>query len=156
MTFSSQQFESYVPVYDTVPEQWPEARQFLVEHLKKISNAVNVREIGFFLDEELLSGKAFIPGATIPGDNPGQFRQILRKVVDCSPLVPGVNSIPHGITFDSNFTLINYWVAGTNSTAFTAINLVNPEVRMSVTNIIINSPGSYDRTFFVCEYTQEL
>jgi hypothetical protein len=53
----SQEFESYVPVYDTVPEQWEDARAFLVEQLKKISNAVNVREIGWLLDEELLSGK---------------------------------------------------------------------------------------------------
>jgi len=60
---SSQIFESYVPVYDAVPEDWESARQFLVEHLKKISNAVNAREISFFLDEELLSGKQFIPSA---------------------------------------------------------------------------------------------
>ena len=32
---NSQEFESYVPVYDTVPEKWEEARQFLVEHLKR-------------------------------------------------------------------------------------------------------------------------
>lgn len=154
--FSSQQFESYVPVYDTVPEDWNNARQFLVEHLKKISNAVNVREIGFFLDEELLSGKAFIPGVTIPGNNPGQFRQILRKVVDCSPLVAGANAFPHGITFDVNFTLIDCWVAATDSVAFTAINMVYPQVTMDATNVNINSPAAYDRAYFVVEYCQEL
>ena len=45
----SQTLESYVPVYDVVPEKWEEARPFLVEQLKKISEGVNTREIGFFL-----------------------------------------------------------------------------------------------------------
>ena len=156
MTFSSQEFESYVPVYDAIPEKWEDAKPFLVEILKKISNGVNAREIGFFLDEELLSGKSFIPGATIPGNNPGIFRSILRKVIDVTPLVAGANAVPHGINFDSQFTLIDYWVAATNSVGLTAINMVYSEVTMDAINININSPGAYDRAFAVIEYLQEL
>ncbi len=156
MTFSAQEFESYVPVYDAVPEKWDDARPFLVEILKKLANGVNAREIGFFLDEELLSGKAFIPGATLPGNNPGIFRQIFRKVIDVSPLIAGANVFPHGITFDANFTLIDYWVAATNSMTLTAINMVYSEVTLDATNININSPGAYDRAFCVIEYMQEL
>jgi len=66
MTISSDaQFESYLPVYDFMPEKWEEARRPLVEHLKKISNAVNIREIGWFLDQEVLAGKQFIPGVLV-------------------------------------------------------------------------------------------
>lgn len=156
MTFSSQEFESYVPVYDVVPEDWKDARPFLVEILKKITNGVNAREIGFFLDEELLSGKSFIPGATIPGNNPGIFRQIFRKVIDCSPLIAGANVFPHGITFDSNFTLIDYWVAATNSSSLTAINMVYSEVTLDATNINITSPGAFDRAYCIIEYMLEI
>lgn len=155
MTFSSQEFESFVPLYDTVPENWEDARGFLVESLRKISTAINSREIGFLLDEELLSGKSFIPGITIPGNNPGDFRQIFRKVIDVSPLVVGANSFPHGITFDVNFTLIDYWVAATDSALFTAINMVYDQVDMDATNVNINSPAAYDRAFFVVEYLLE-
>lgn len=156
MTLSSQEFESYVPVYDAVPETWEDARPFLVEHLKKISNAVNIREIGWLLDEELLSGKAFIPGITAPGNNPGQFRQVFRKVIDVSPLVAGVNAYNHDIVFDANFTLIDLWVCGTNSVAFTARRITGNDVIMNATQLLITSPQAFDRAFAFIEYIQEL
>jgi len=159
MSFSSQEFESYVPVYDTVPETWENARPFIVEQLKKISNAVNIREIGWYLDEELLSGKAFIPGAQIPPANstPLQFRQIFRKVIDVSPLISGANPpIPHAIVFDNRFTLIDLWVSATNSGTLVAQVITGNDVTLDATNININSPGAFDRAFCVCEYIQEL
>ena len=156
MTVSSQEFESYVPVYDEIPEAWDDARPFLVENLKKISNAVNAREIGFFLDEELLSGKAFIPGVALPGNNPGQFRSVLRKVVDLGSLVNGANTFAHGVTFDANLTSIDSWVEATNSTTLQAVTLSYPELVINGPNINITSPGAFDRAFFFWEYIQEL
>ncbi len=158
-SFDSQQFESYVPVYDVVPEKWDDARPFIVEQLKKISNAVNIREIGWFLDEELLSGKAFIPGqnALTDGGSSQVFRQIFRKVIDCGALVIGSNTIPHGITFDANFTLIQLWVSATNSTTLQAITMSDPQnVTMDATNINITSPGAFDRSFAFIEYLLEV
>jgi len=150
-------FDAYLPVYDAVPEEWEQAKPFLVEVLKKVSNVVNARTIGFLLDEELLSGQAFIPGATIPGNNPGEFRQVLRKVIDVSPLVSGANGgKPHGILFDSNFTLIDLWVAGTNSVTLTARDISGNNVVMDATNLVINSPQAFDRAFAFVEYIQEL
>ena len=154
-----QRLESYVPVYDAVPEKWEEARPFLVENLKRISNAVNSREIGFFLDEELLSGKAFIPGAAAL-NNVGTsqtFRSILRKVVDVGPLVAGANApVAHGITFDDNFTLIDLWVSGTNSTTLTARRITGNDVIMDATTLTITSPQAFDRAFATVEYLLEL
>ena len=154
----SQQLDSFVPVYDTVPEKWEEARQFLVEHLKKISNAVYAREIGFFLDEELLSGKAFIPGATVPGNNPGQFRQVLRKVVNCSPLIIGANTFAHGITVDANFTLVQLFAAATNHMALTSEPIPNgaDTITMDATNLTITVAAAWDTAFCIAEYLQEL
>jgi len=153
---TSQQLEAFVPVYDMVPEEWEDAREFLVEHLKKISNAVNLREIGWFIDEELLSGKAFIPGATIAG-NPQQFRQVLRKVVNTGALVAGANAgVAHGVNFDANLTLVDLWVAGTNSGTLTARVINGNDVVMDATNIVITSPQIFDRSFCVIEYMQEL
>ena len=155
MISDNQEFESYVPVYDTVPEKWEDSRPFIVEMLKRISNAVNAREIGFFIDEEVLSGKAFIPSANLSGTSQ-QFRQVLRKVIDVSPLVPGVNAFAHNITFDANFTLVDSWVSATNSTTFLAITMDYPQVTMDAVNVNITSPGAFDRAFFICEYMQEL
>jgi hypothetical protein len=152
----SQQLESYVPVFDDFTETWDDARPILVEHLKKISNGLNDREIGFFLDEELLSGKAFFPSPNIVPGNPQQMRQILRKVVDCSPLIIGTTTVAHGILFDINFSLIALWVGCTNSTALLAQNLTDTSVIMNVNNLVITSPAVYDRAYAVIEYLQEI
>ena len=150
-------FDSYLPVYDDVPSKWEDARPFFVETLKRISNVVNARTIGYLLDEELLSGQAFIPGATVPGNNPSIFRSVFRKVVDLGALAAGANAgVNHGITFDANFTLIDLWVAGTNSTTLTAKDISGNDVLMNATQIVVTSPQAFDRAVCVIEYLQEL
>jgi hypothetical protein len=150
---TSQEFESYVPVYDAVPDKWEDARPFIVEQLKRLANAVNVREIGWFLDEELLSGKQFYPGQ---GDNPGTFRTILRKVVT-SALTAGVNTIAHGITVDANFTLMTLYAAATNHGALTSEPIPNGSdtITMTATNFIVTVAANWDTCNIVCEYIQE-
>lgn len=149
---TSQTFESYLPVYDTVPENWEEAKPFFVEQLKKISNLLNEREIGFMLEEELLTGKSFTGIAT----NPNEFRTVFRMVVDCSPLVVGANAFPHNIQFDSNFTLVDIWVAGTDSVGLTASVITDNNVTMDSTNVNITSIFAYDRAYCVIEYLKEI
>lgn len=171
MNETSQVFESYVPVYDACPEDWEEARQFIVEQLKKISNAVNIREIGWFLDEELLSGKQFIPSATagVTQGTAPQYRTIFRKVIDTGQLPNATTkNVPHGINFDANFTLTQIYGAGTEPPpGKTAIPLpyvdVDPnkniQLYMDETNIKIvtlANQSRYTRSFVVIEYIQEL
>lgn len=152
MTYnSSQKFESFVPVYDAIPEKWEDARDFTVEMFRKVSNAINVREIAFYLEEELLSGGQFVPSTT----SQGEFRSIFRKVIPCNPLIVGANSFAHGITFNANFTLVDLWVSATNSTTFNATTFVGTEVNMNATNINITSPAAYDRAWAFVEYILE-
>ena len=156
---TSQIFESYVPVYDAVPEKWEDAREFLVEHLKKISNAVNIREIGWLLDEELISGKQFIPSpssTTASSSTSEQYRTVFRKVIDFSPLAIGVNSKPHGIVVNANFTLIDLWGAATDTGALTGNPINQPNITYDVTNINITSAKVYQRAYAFIEYIQEL
>lgn len=154
MQSTAQQLESYVPVYDTVPEKWEDAHGFLVEQLKKISNAVNIRTIGWLLDEELLSGQQFIPRTTAPV---GEYRSILRKVINTGALVAGANpGVNHGVIFDVNFTLIDLWVSGTNSATLTARRITGNDVLMNATQIVITSPQVFDRSYCVIEYIREL
>jgi hypothetical protein len=156
----NQQLESFVPVYDVVPEKWDDARPFIVEQLKRIANAVNIREIGWFLDEELLSGKSFIPS---PGqlDEAGTsqtFRTILRKVIEFPGLTVGANMQPHQITVDANFSLIQLFAAATDAVSFTGEPIPNgtDTITYDVTNIIINVSAAYTRAWAVIEYIQEL
>lgn len=171
MNLDSQVLESYVPVYDAVPDKWEEARPFIVEQLKKLANAVNIREIGWFLDEELLSGKAFIPGvnAMSNGATSQLYRQVLRKVIDFGALPnAATKSVPHGITFDNNFTLTFLGAYATNPSSRLALPIpyVDPntlangiQINMSATNINITTGSdrtNYTRCFVTIEYLQEV
>ncbi len=169
-SFDSQQFESYVPVFDTMPDTWDEAKITLVEHLKKISNAVNLREIGWYLDEELLSGKQFYPPTNSSGTSQ-QYRSILRKVVNFGDVAPigiplGTKTVPHGLNFDANFTLMNLYGAATDPINFFAINLGHVAAAPNQVELFINGTdivtvsgvdrSAYSRVYIVIEYIQEL
>jgi hypothetical protein len=171
MNLDSQVFESYVPVYDVVPDKWEDARPFIVEQLKKITNAVNLREIGWFLDEELLSGKAFIPGNNniVNGATNQTFRQILRKVIDFGTLpAAGTKSVPHYIVVDANFTLIQMWASATDPIGLTMLPIPyetpvalnqNIALDMDATNVNITvgiNRTNFTRCFVIIEYIQEL
>ena len=156
----SQALESYVPTYDVMPEKWEDARGLVVEQLKKMSYAINIREIGWFLDEELLSGKAFIPGINNAdeGSSSQAFRTILRKVIVFPGLTVGVNTQPHGIMVDANFSLIQLFGAATDAVAMTGEPLPNgaDTISYDATNIIITVAAAYTRAFATIEYIQEL
>jgi hypothetical protein len=155
----SQTLDAFIPVYDVIPNKWEESREVIVEQLKMITNGVNIREIGWYLDEELLTGKSFIPGVPPVGDSsPPQYRQILRKVFDFSPLVPGVNFRAHGVKVDTNFTLIQLYAAGTNVGALNGEPIPNgaDTITYDVNNIYITVAAGYTRSFCVMEYMQEL
>lgn len=152
---SSTKFDSYVPVYDAIPDDWKEAKNFLVERLKEHANAINVRAIGWLLDEELLSGFQFIQPLNFTGTSE-QNRSVFRKTLNVGSLVAGANSFSHGITFDANFTLIDLWCAATDTTTPIANNITGNDVTMDGTNINITSPQAYNRAVVNILYTLEL
>lgn len=167
----SQNFESYVPVYDAIPDKWEDARAFVVEQLKRLANGVNIREIGWFLDQELLSGKAFIPGSNdqTDGGTSQQYRSVLRKVIDFGSLPNSTTkSEPHEIFVDANFSLVFMGAYATDPSGFTALpipyadpnTLANAiELNMDDTNVNIttgSNRSNYTRCFITIEYIQEL
>jgi len=160
MNSSNEIFESYVPVYDAIPDKWEAARPFVVEQLKRMANAINVREIGWLLDEELLSGKSFIPGSSniTNGATNQLFRAVFRKVVVFPGLVVGVNTRPHSIAVNSNFSLVQLYGAATNITTLTGEPIPNgaDTISYDVNNIIITVSLPYTRAWAVIEYLLEV
>lgn len=164
---TSQIFESYVPVFDTMPDDWEQGKVSMVEHLKKISNGVNAREIGFYLDEEVLSGKQFAPTGTLSGTSE-QFRSGFRMVVDFGSLPNNTSkSVAHNIVVDVNFTLVEMYAAATDPIGLTALpipyasNSAGDPISLSMdnTNVIITTGKdrrNYTRCFVVIEYLQEI
>ena len=172
MATTSTTFDNTIPVYNAIPDGWAEAREYLVETLKEISNGINDREVGFYIDDQVTTGKSFIPGVTVSGSPPA-MRTVLRKVVNCGTLpagtgVPVTTTTAHGITFDDKFTLVEFYGASTRPVVpFSAISLPfvgsnlpsNISLQMDATNIYIISNTDYSaftRTFVVIEYMQEI
>jgi hypothetical protein len=130
--------------------------------LKEHANAINTREIGWLLDEELLTGQQMIPGVKIAGDKTEQqFRSVLRKVIDFSPLIPGANVRAHGISVNARFTLLHMYATGTDASGSPAIPIPNGIAGnniqgMDATNVTINVTAGYARAFCTIEYMQEL
>lgn len=161
---TSQTFESYVPVYDMVPEKWENARAFLSEQLRRIAYGVNSREIGFFLNEELLCGQQFIPGIT--GVN-GEFRSIFRMVVvfDALPNTT-TKTVAHNIKVDANFSLMNMYISATDPIGLTGFSLqywskAASDIVLSydATNVIVTTGSDYSnftKSYVVMEYILQL
>ena len=124
-----------------------------------LANAINIREIGWFLDEELLAGKLFVPSATNTTGTQGQFRTVLRYVLNISPIVTGSHTYTVPVLFDANFTLVDCWVSGTNTGTLTAQVITDDDVVLTstgtVTTLTVNSPGDFDIGWFILEYMQE-
>jgi len=166
-TDTSQRFESYVPVFDTMPDDWDQGKISLVEHLKKISNGVNTREIGYFLDEELLTGKQY-PSVGTVSETSEQYRSSFRMLVDFGTLPnTGTKTVAHNITVDANFTLTQLYAAATDPVAFTSLpipyasNIAGDSISLSMdaTNVIITTGSNrtnFTRCYVIIEYLQEI
>lgn len=166
MTQSSQ-FDISTPVYNVVPEEWENARAFLTERLKAISNAIDIREVGLFIDEEILSGQQFIPSSTPVQGNSQQFRSIFRKVIDFGSLPnAGTKSVAHGVTVDANFILTNLYLAATDPIGLVGFSLqyysiAAGDIKLSYdsTNVIVTTASNYSAystSFVIMEYVQQL
>jgi hypothetical protein len=150
-TNTSQQFESYVPIYDDVPAKWEEARNLIVEIFRKHANAINDREIGWYLLQQLLTGKSMYASAS--STTASQFRSIFRMTVNFGALPNNTTkSVAHGITVDGNFTLVQIWGSATKPTAtYAAIPIPyasgtlnkNIEINIDATNINITTSIDY-------------
>ena len=164
---SSANYETYVPVYNFIPEEWEEARIILIEYLRMISNGINNREVGFLVNDEILAGKFFYPSTPTADDvnNPPQFRPVFRSVIIAGPITAGTNTIAHGLTINDNFTAVDLWASASNSSTNVGTSINGTGNRLAgrpgldidydATNINILSNGTYDRTNIYFEYIYE-
>lgn len=158
----NQNLSTYVPVYNFIPEEWQESREALTQLLRMISNGVNIRDVGFYYNEETLTGQRFVPTG-----NQQDYRSVFRKVIPIGALPNAVpKSVPHGITVRSTtrFTRI-YGTANNPSTSFIPLPFVSTtaaancvQVTVDSTNVVITTGvnySAYTDCFVVLEYVSE-
>lgn len=152
MSTPSNASQAYLPTTLILPST-TDSEKFtyvLTDFIKKIIQAVNDKEISYYVLTETLTGQKYFEP-----DNNNRFRQIYRKVVDFGALPnTATKSIPHGIdtTPTTQFTAI-YGVA--NELGADAIPISNLEVHVTPTEIAITTSSDlsdYLNTTVVLEY----
>lgn len=130
---------------------------------KRISNTMNTKEGALYLPIELATFQSYFT----PND-PQRLRNTYRMVVDFGALPnAGTKTVPHGIAFDSNFTLTRLYGAATDSIGLTYIPLplvaIIPnngvQLFLDSTNVIISTGTNrtnYTRSTVVIEYMKNL
>ena len=159
MSLPTEGLQTFLPLYDVVPEDWQDARPFFVEALKRISFAVNVREVGNFFAYENLTGQQFAP--TISQE--GNYRDVYRKIINFEALPNATTkSVAHGINYTSAFTLVNLWISATDPVGLTSFSLQyysiaasDIKLNLTSTNVVVQTASDYSaytRSFVIIEY----
>jgi hypothetical protein len=160
-------YDSFVPLYDSVPEEWGNARQTIVEMNRKISTCLNSREIGFCLLEETLSGKQLFLDVQPTTGTTQQFRDVFRTMVNFGPLpASGTVSKPHGIDFTDNNVFVVISATATDPIGFTAIPIPfssvttgqNIQITVDAVNVNITTTynySNYTTCIVTLEYTKQ-
>lgn len=153
---------NFVRSYNAIPDKWEESQQFLTEHLREVSSGINIRDVGFYQETEILTGQQFVPSAA----NPTVLRNVFRKVIDTGALssLTTPQTVAHGITVTANTVVTRIYGAATNpGNRFIPLPFINSsgnhiELAMDSTNIILTSAANqpaYTTSYVVVEYMQE-
>lgn len=157
--------ESYIFPEDNDEEYDVKLRQYL----NNISSAVNTKDSGLYTDEEVVTGKQFLPLFSTDTSTSLNYRNVFRKVIDFGALPnAGTKTVSHGITTTQDFSIIRLYGVATapgvstllNSVPIPYVNVGTPtngvELSMDATNIVMKTTTAtfiiYIRSFVVVEY----
>jgi len=151
---------SYLPTDIILPDDPEELRRILDDLLKKMTDAVNDKEIAHYNTVELLSGQKWFTSG-----NPQKFRNGYRKVIDFGALPnSATKSVAHGITFDANTTFTRIYGTATDPVGIfalpipfsdpTALN-ANVSLTIDATNVVITTGinrAAYTKCYVIAEW----
>ncbi len=154
------------------PEVFDETfRIKLREYLNNISISLNSKESGFFLENEIPTGRLFIPTFSSTTSQNLEYRAVYRTVVDFGALPnTATKSVAHGISTTQNYSIVHLYGAATDPGGATITSALpipyasstaanNIELNMDATNVNITTGSNrtaYTRTFVVIEYIKQV
>lgn len=154
------------------PEQFnDDFRLQLRKYLNDIVISLNVKETGFFVENEIPTGALFIPTFSTDTSANLEYRPIFRTVVDFGALPNNsTKTVPHGITTTQDYSIIKLQ-GGSTEPGVSTINSALPipmdgipnnervSLEIDATNVIIKTAmnrTTFTRTFIVIEYIKEI
>ena len=167
MTSPSDANDVFLTVYESIPDEWTDAQQFITEQLREITTGVNERDIGLYYEDTTPNGQKWQPGDTAltSTETPAEPRTVFRKVVDLGTLNDFSTTTPqnvaHGITTSANTCITRLYGAASRPGA-SSLTLGIPlpfldvagsdSVALSIdaTNIILD--GTTDMSAYTCAW----
>jgi hypothetical protein len=163
---------SNLPINDLIPENYPipeEQEQLLIklyQYFNSLAMVINTKPNGSYIDQEVLTDKQFIPTFSTDTSSNIKPRDVFRVVVDTGALPnSGTSTTAHGITLDSNSSVISIYGGATDpNTDYIPLPYVvvggtnGVEVSMDTTNINIKTKSNYSaytRSFVIVEYIKQ-
>lgn len=145
-----------------------EFRNFLTrlrQSVNNINNAVNLKDTGFYILDEIANGQLFFPDPALTSKTARlpTFRNVFRKVINFGALPnTAAKTVAHGITIDASFTFTRIYGTATNpNTSFIPIPYASPtaanniEISVDTTNVTITTGSNrtaYTVTYVILEW----
>ncbi len=156
----SQDFNQQIPVFDALPDSWEESKVALVERLRNMTNAINIRPVGWYVDTEIVTGKKYIPSS-----GNVVYREISRFTKELGALPNATTkNVAHGLSnVNSNFLLTAMWGSASSNSPLSFVSLphvsvsdAGVEISMDATNFVIKTTSdysNYNNSVITVEYT---
>jgi len=171
MTFApSESIGQHIPPNIILSEDWDQARLTLIDHLIKVSEAINVREIATYQDANISGGDNISETITgqswfVSGDA-NRFRYGNRTVINFGALPNNTTkTAAHGLNITANtvFTRI-YGTASIPGTTFIPLPYTNTagnpiEIWVDAANVNVRTTADYSaytQCYVVLEWVENL
>ncbi len=144
----------------------PEFKELMVrlyQNLNIMSLNLNLRDAGYYTQQEFINGQLFFPNPTLNSTTSQTpiFRQAFRKIINFGALPnAGLKTYAHGITITSSFSFTRIYGCATDPVALKYIPLPYAgvgtiELSVDATNINVTTTTNrtaYTLTYIVLEY----
>lgn len=137
---------AFLPTASVFPNDAPDELPYVLEqNYQRVSQAVNARELAFYLtSEETLTGQVW--EQTNPGLTgiPYSTRSTFRKVVRIPALAAGLNVIAHGIVgVGTTYMFVQFNGGIGNGVLWASIPNGNVTVEVNAVSVLLTVPAGY-------------
>jgi len=149
---------------DAIDIKSPDFKDFLVklyQTTNNISEAVNIRDVGYYVRTEILNGQLWYENTTLSSTTAQapEHRPVFRKVIPFGALpAAGSKPVNHNITTDTNTRWKRVYATATNTTTFAGITITTSSalsVRATATQVIITTGGTDYSAYNDCDVILE-
>jgi hypothetical protein len=138
----------------------------LYQNINNISLVLNLKDTGYYLNQEFVNGQLFFPNPAYNSSTPEDpgFRQVWRLLVNFGALpASATKSVPHGLIVNSGYTFTRIYACASDTTGFNYIPIpyasasgtTNIELSVNATEVTITTASdrsNFNICYVILEY----